>query len=354
MTLSYLSIEEKREILRGVYRLESGLPVPLLVQPFAKWYATQEVMEDWALDLARQTARNHAQEAVYDFTVPHLKTGIGLGALAAAFVGGCEFNDKSDAWIRPIIGADPAAVYRLAPPNLRRSGMNSLILDRIACFQAHGAYPLQPCNIASPLTTASYIWGYSDFLAAIVEHRDAVHHLLELVTETTIVWVRTQMAAIRDLWCLSHEDWWMPTEMGIRVSDDVLAAISPRHYREFGVRYNNVLSREFGGIVIHSCGNIVYQIPTILEIENVRAIDLALPHNDPVKLRDAAAGRVPLTMRYWIQDWEDEIAPDLAAYTDRMVELFGPRGILLQMQTPTIQDAVELSTRFRQRPWGIG
>ena len=350
--LRHLSLQEKQDLLRQVYEVKPGLPVPLLVQPFGKWYATRDVMQDWALDLSRQTQRNREQEQVHDFSVPHLKTGIGLGAVAASFGAKSDWNDQSDAWIEPLIGSNPDAVNDLALPDPRRSGMNPFILERIQYFQEHGEFPLQPCNIASPLTTASYLWGYSDFLAALVDYPAQVHHLLELVTQATIDFVKAQMSDIKNLWSLSHEDWYMPPGMGIRVSDDVLAVISPRHYREFGVRYNNLLSSEFGGIVIHSCGSIVHQVPTILEIENLRAIDLALPHNDPKKLRDAAAGRTALTMRYWIQDWENRDMPDLEQYTDQMVESFGTRGILLQMQAPGLQAAIDLAARLRQKPWG--
>lgn len=349
--LTHLTLRAKKEILRQVYCLEPGLPVPLLVQPFGKWYATRQRMEDWDLDIAQQSQVNRQQAQVYDFTVPHLKTGIGLGAIAASFGGAYRWSDDSDAWVTPLIGNDPSKVYALELPDPLRSGLNPIIFERVQYFQARGAYPVQPCNIASPLTTASYIWGYSEFLEALILSPREVHHLLELVTEATIELVRAQMAIIEDLWCLSHEDWYMPTDMGIRVSDDVLAVISPEHYREFGVRYNNELAQEFGGIVIHSCGDIAYQMPAILEHEGLRAVDLALPHNNLVALRDAGAGKVALTMRYWIQDWEDQRMPDLAAYTENVVQLFGTRGILLQMETRTLDDAIALSQHFRRRPW---
>lgn len=353
-----LTTADKQAILRDVFLLRESRIVPVLVQPFGKWYATRDVMEDWALDVRRQTQRNAEQAQVADFHLSHFKTGIGLGALAAAFISGCQWNDESDAWItgqagRELIGDRPERVYDLAPPDPLTSGMNPFIHERIAYFQADGGLPLQPCNIASPLTTASYIWGYNDFLVAMKHAPREVHHLLDLVTQATIDWVRGQMAAIRDLWALSHEDWWMPTEMGIRMSDDVLSVISPRAYREFGVRYNNVLSREFGGVSIHSCGDIAFQIPTILEHENLRAIDLTLPHNNAAKVADAAAGKVALTMRYWLQDWEDRRAPDLEQYTDDAVAAFGARGVLLQMQTPSLGDAIDLAERFRHKRWGI-
>jgi hypothetical protein len=347
----FLSTHEKKQILRQVYAMGPGQPVPLLVQPFGKWYATRQVIEDPAADMTRQMQANRNQEAVHDFTVPHLKTGIGLGAIAASFTGACRWSDESDAWIDPIIKDQPDAVYDLALPDPRQSGLNPLIFERIQRYQEQDVYPVQPCNIASPLTTASYIWGYSDFLPALIFSPREVHHLLELVTQATIDVVRAQLAAIDDLWCLSHEDWYMPTEMGIRVSDDVLAVISPQHYREFGVRYNNILSQAFGGIVVHSCGDIAHQIPAILETEGLRAIDLTLPHNNLPKLAAAAAGKTALTMRYWLQDWEGQRMPDLETYTDDVIGLFGARGILLQMQTPGLAEAVALAQRFQEKPW---
>jgi hypothetical protein len=345
------TLSERKDILTRTYQLDEHAGVPLLVQPFAKWYATGDLMQDWSLDLSRQTRRHQEQEPVIDFTVPHLKTGIGLGGIAASIVGNCEWNDKSDAWIEPVIGKQPQRVYDLQLPDPRTSGRNPLIFERIRQFQMHSDLPLQPSNMASPLTTASYVWGYSDFLQALVEHPKEIHHLLELVTQATIDAVRAQTAEIRNLWCLSHEDWYMPTEMGIRVSDDVLAVISPKHYREFGVHYNNILSREFGGIIIHSCGSITRQIPTILETKDLRAIDLALPHNDLQKLSDAAAGKVAMTMRYWIQDWENRPMPDLVEYTHQAVETLGTRGVLLQMETPTLAEAIRLSHLFSEEKW---
>jgi Uroporphyrinogen decarboxylase (URO-D) len=346
-----LAHTEKQEILRRVYALEANLPVPCLVQPFGKWYATGDLMEDMELDLARQMERNRLQEAVDDFYVPHFKAGVGLGALAAAFGCSSEWNEGSDAWILPRIETDPQRVYELTLPDPHTSGSNALAFERLAFFARQGLL-VQPCNIASPLTTASYIWGYSDFLDALIHHPREVHHLLELVTEATIRFVRAQMAAVTNLYGLTHEDWWMGSELGIRVSDDVLAVISPRHYREFGVHYNNILSREFGGVVIHSCGNIVHQVPAILEHEGLVAVDLALPHNDPVALARVAAGKTALTMRYWIQDWENQPMPDLEEYTDRMVEIFGTRGVLLQMQAPTHTNCIALAEAIRRKPWG--
>ena len=349
--VEHLSTEQKKDILRRAFQLEANLPVPIMVQPFGKWYATRANMDDWATDLAQQTQRYTEQEQVFDFSLPHLMTGLGLGSIAASFEAQAIWDDEADAWIKPLVTTDPQAVYKLQLPDPHTSGLNPTIFKRIEYFQEHGQFPLEPCNIASPLTTASYIWDYSELMFAITEYPQAVHHLLELVTQATVEFVRTQAAVIDNLFALSHEDWYIPVDMGVRVSDDVLAVLSPAHYEEFGVRYNNILAREFGGISIHSCGSIVYQIPTILKTENLTSIDLTLPHNDPVALAEVAAGRTALTMRYWIQDWENQESPNLEEYTDWIIELFGTRGILLQMETPTLPEAIELSARLRQKWW---
>ncbi len=57
-------------------------------------------------------------------------------------------------------------------------------------------------------------------------------------------------------------------------------------------------------------------------------------------------------MRFWLQDWENRQMPDLEAYTDDAVALFGGRGILLQMQAPTLQDCLALAARFSEKAWG--
>ena len=349
--VNHLSTEEKKDIMRRAFQLEANIPVPILVQPFGKWYATRTNMEDWEADLIFQTQRYREQQQVFDHSLPHLMTGVGLGAIAASFGAEPRWDDEADAWIKPLVTTDPQAVYDLQLPDPYTSGLNPTILKRIGYFQQHGEFPLEPCNIASPLTTATYIWDYSEMMFAIIEYPAQVHHLLELVAQATIDFVRAQMGMIDNLFALSHEDWYIPVDMGIRVSDDVLAVLGPDHYEEFGVRYNNILAREFGGISVHSCGSIVHQIPTILKTENLISIDLTLPHNDPVALAEVAAGRTALTMRYWLQDWDNWQAPDLEEYTDRVIELFGTRGVLLQMETPTLPDAIELSRRLRQKPW---
>lgn len=348
-------MEERQSIHRRALDLERGSPVPLLVAPYSMWYVTEDRLNNVALDLEKQLVLREQQNTVPDHSIPHLKPGTGLGTIPAAF--GCEWRPAQDAdpWIKPVITSqNPHAVYELEMPDPTSSGHNTLFYQRIAYFEKHSALPMESCNIPAPLTAASMIWEYSSFAMALLDHPKEVHHLLELVTEYTILFLRKQMADMKRLWSLSHLNWYIPLEYGLRVSDDVMAILSPRQYEEFSVPYNSRLAREFGGIVVHSCGNIVHNLPSTMKTEGLRGIELVLPQNDIVKIQELAAGKTALMMRYWNFDWEEHTPPaDLVAYTEDVLDTLGTRGIMLEMQAPpqTLEGAVELASRLQAREW---
>ncbi len=348
-------VKQRQDLIRRALDLESNNPVPFLVAEYDMWFATQDKLEDAELDLGMQVAKYERQSLVDDYTVPHLKPGTGLGTIPAAF--GCEWglNMEADPWIKPLItGGNARDVYRLEMPDPRTSGKNGLFFDRVAYFQSRSALPLGACNIPAPLTAASMIWDYSSFLVALLDNPREVHHLLELVTEYTIAFLKQQIADIQRLWSLTHMNWYIPLEYGLRVSDDVLAVISPRQYEEFGVPYNSRLSREFGGIVVHSCGSITHNLPAILKTDGLRGITLTLPHNDILKVAELAAGKTALMLRYWNMDWENETPPnDLLGYTQQVLDKLGTRGILLEMQVPsaTTEEAIALAQHIQSQAW---
>lgn len=347
---------EKQDIHRRALDLEVDNPVPLLIAPYNMWYVTRDRLEDVAFDLDRQLTMREQQNRVDDYSIPHLKPGTGLGAISTAFGCGWRPAEDADAWVDPLIKTDnPEDVYQLEMPDPRTSGYNRLFFERVTYFEEHSSLPMEACNVPSPLTTASMVWNYSDFAIALLEHPKEVHHLLELITEYTIAFLKQQLADMKRLWSLSHMNWYIPLEYGLRVSDDVLAVLSPRQYEEFGVRYNNRLSREFGGIVVHSCGNIVHNIPTIIDkTAGLRGIELTLPHNDIEKVKAMAAGKTALMMRYWNFDWDDQSPPDdLVSYTQEILNFLGTRGIMLEMQVPsaTTEEAIELAQRCREQEW---
>jgi len=88
--------------------------------------------------------------------------------------------------------------------------------------------------------------------------------------------------------------------------------------------------------------------------EGLRGIELTLPHNDIQKVKDLAAGKTALMMRYWNFDWDNQTPPDdLVSYTQDVLDTLGTRGIMLEMQVPsaTTEEAIELAERIQAKAW---
>ena len=251
------ALEEKRQTIRSAWLRSSGGRVPFFVEAGESVRATRVLLDDPARDLALQESLLDAAAGIGDDTLPSLKPNLGIGVMATAF--GCPhvLDEATDPWVKPVItDANPEAALSVAVPDPLSDGLLPLALERVRFFREHGRYPLRCVNLASPLLTASLVWEYGSFLAALLEHPREVHALLERITEGTLAFLRAERKAIGDLFGWTHESVWIPPEAALRLSDDVAAVLPADLYREFGVRYNNAFAGEAGGLVIHSCGDV--------------------------------------------------------------------------------------------------
>jgi len=341
-----LTEAQKREQVRSAWLNEDTGHVPFMIEAGQSHHASTPFLNDIAADLAWQEQHFLELAELDDYFIPNLKPNLGIGVVAAAF--GCQWvtDPTADPWIKPIIDGNPQDVYALEMPDPATSGMNALALERIDYLQAHSELPLRLVNVPSPLVTASLIWEYGDFITATLLHPREVHTLLDRVTEATIQFVRLQLQRIEQIFSLSHEPWYLPPDLGIRISDDTAAVMSPRTYREFGLPYNTRISEAFGGTVLHSCGDIVHVLPGMLETPGLRGIDLVAPQNDWRKVRETTRGQTALCLRYYSWDFAEGRPPDLLQYSLDLVDFFGRRGILLWTQTDTLDQAKKLSSNL--------
>lgn len=341
---------QKKDAIRRAWRMEEVEEVPFLIEVGEPIRATRSFLEDIPADLQRQVDYCQAVSAVGDYFIPNLKPNLGIGVVAAAF--GCPWiaDPRGDPWVRPLLDdATYSRVYELEIPDPGRSGLNSMALDRIDYFQQHSRLPARLVNVPSPTVTASLIWEYSSFISAMAEHPDEAHALLAKVTQATIDFITLELQRIRPdrLFALTHEPWYLPVDLGIRISDDTAAVMSPDTYREFCLPYNTAISNAFGGLVVHSCGSIEHVIPTILEIPGLRGIDLVATQNDWDAVRRMTRDRVPVCLRYYSWDFPNPESVDLPGYTRRLIDTFGRRGVLLWSQARTRSEAAALSRELR-------
>jgi len=339
-----LSPEKKIETLEAVWRLEETNEVPFSVDIGPFHAATREFFEDckaevkWNEDLHL----SRANEGVYDYGLPNIKPNLGIGVLAAAFGCAHTVNDEADPWIKPLIREENAAdVEKLEIPDIDKNPVFTRVWERIDTLQNLSALPLRMVNVASPLVTASMIWDYTSFIEALLVFPDEVHILLEKVTAATILYIKEQFRRIKNLYSVGHESiYYIPRFAGIRISDDTAALLSPDLYREFGVKYNNRISREFGGIVVHSCGDVQHVVGAMMETEGLKGLDFTIPQvMNWETIRKAAAGKTVLCLRQRYWDHSKNEAVNLAEYSETLVNFFGRKGIIIETSVPAAEDA---------------
>ncbi len=344
-----LTHAEKHAVLMDTWNLQETPEVPFLIEIGRHHLATSEFYDDNAAELRWNEQFHHDRAEVYDYGMPNIKPNLGIDIIAAAL--GCKtrVNNEADPWITALIREENAHdVYALNKPDFTTNPIFRKAAARLEFFHTHSDVPLRLVNVPSPLVTASLIWDYTSFIEATVLHPKEVHTLLDIVTETTIEYVQWQLERIQRLYTMSHEMLYVPREIGLRISDDTAAVMSPKLYREFGVRYNARLSEAFGGIVVHSCGDVQHVVPVMLETPGLRGLDLTITQVTKwEKVRDAAAGKTALNLRHFFWDHSGESA-DLLEYSKQLVEFFGRRGIFLQMSTRTKKEAITLGRQLHQ------
>jgi hypothetical protein len=338
-----MNIEEKKKIIGKVWNLEEACEVPFVVEVGPLHVATTEFYDDDAAELKWHEAMHKQREKIDDYGWPNIKPNQGVNIVAAAF--GCPMtvNDVADPWVKALISEDNLDdIKKLKVPDPVNTPVYQHAWKRLEWLQAHTDWPLRMVNVPSPLTTASLIWDYTGFIEATMVYPDEVHELMEKVTEATILYVKEQFKRIKNLYSVGHESMCpVPRECGVRVSDDTGALLSPDLYREFGVKYNGMLAKEFDGIVIHSCGDTHNVAPVMMEVPGVKGLDLTIPQvHDWESVAKAASGKTVLCLRHQYWDHLEGDKVDMIAYTKKIVDTFGRKGIFIQTSAPTENEAI--------------
>lgn len=337
-----LTTSEKLQIIERTWNLKQTGTVPYTIEIGQPHFATSEFFEDAAAELAWHEAYHDQRQGVIDFDMPNIKPNLGIGTIAAAFGCPLRINDEADPWTDTLINSQcREKVYDLLPPDPLSNPIFDRVRERIGYLQHHGTMPLRLVNVASPLVTASMIWDYTDFMMSLLTSPKEVHHLMEMITKATIDYVNLQLDLITDLHSMGHEVLCVPREVGLRVSDDTAALLSPDLYREFGVYYNGKLAEAFGGVVVHSCGDCSRIVPAMLETPLLKGLDLTMPQNSDWSALESAAGEVVLSLRHYFWDHGDQPV-DPVEYTSKLIKSFGTTGIFIVTSVPDAGQAVAL------------
>jgi hypothetical protein len=255
---------------------------------------------------------------VDDDMVPYFFPWYGTGVVASAF--GMEQIPPKDAqseWIcgDPIL-EKPSDIQDLKLPDPEQDGLMPVVLDCIRTAAEKDDLPVGLTDIQGPLDTAGQLCGHSNLFMWMRMCPEEVHTLMDLITDTLIIWIKAQKAAIGEPPAQSNglQGIYSPG-CGIWVSEDDLVMIGPGDYRTFVRPYLERLFGEFGGGSVHFCGDGYQHVPQILETKNVVVLN-----NSPMglfpqfaELRTRIAGRL-------VHQVQDIVPLDIEGYFTALLE----------------------------------
>ena len=277
--LWHLENDERPGFLIGYTgpRMKGGTPVKSALFSTEGSETVRDRLQDRERFLRAQMNEIEGQIAFRGDYVPALCAALGVVGIPSAF--GCEviWWERDFPAVRPLLGGNPAQVYELEKPSVT-AGELGRVLNYMSYFieRTDRQYPIRMADIQGPLDSAALVWGHNNFLAAMVTDPEAVHHLLRLVTDLTIDFVKRQRELVRSYsveFVPSLFQPWIPDGFAVSVSNDECVMISPELHDEFCVPYLNMLAEEFGGIYMHSCGNWAHQFPSLKNVLHLRGIE---------------------------------------------------------------------------------
>jgi len=213
-----------------------------------------------------------------DFIFGYLEPWYGVGIYAAAY--GCKYiwygNDAPQ--VLPVINKiDELKDFK--HPSIYDCEEMLAVLDILKYFKdkTGGVLDISLTDTQSTNDTASLIMSTEEFFGASAEEPEILDPFLTSITKLIIDFSECQMEAIGD--CLAAPGHIMVSlrgGKGISISDDNMSFLSPTVYARTSLKYNDMISDHFGGIAVHSCGNIGHNLELLRDSKGIQIADLAV------------------------------------------------------------------------------
>ncbi len=270
-------IETAHRRLAAVYARTPGAEVPV-VEPgvFSSGISVKERFENLDKMLEHAVGWANGLAGTDNDWPPVLDTYCTVPMVPEAF--GCRvlFREGHAATALPAL-EDISGVWSLKPrrpeqtPTIRR--MSEWI--EYAQRKLGTDVPFWIADIQSPFSVAAQIVQPLEFLSACITAPKAVHHLCRMVTDFSIEMMQKHIAQMEHPGFPGRNFPSISENIGICIADDTpLIMLGPDMYREFAFPYNAELGEVFGGIHIHSCGDYRHNLHNLLDLPNIRSIQL--------------------------------------------------------------------------------
>jgi len=277
-----------------------------------------------------RTYYDQVKEIDDDF-VPYLVPWFGTVVAASAFGCKIEYLHKQDPAANPRFypvktGED---IKKLEIPDPDRDGLMPKVLAYLKYMKENSFLPVGITDFQGPLTTANQLMGYDKLIYLMFDHPNLMHELMDKVTETLIMWVKKQKEVIGEPLneCISDQQVYLGHNAGIWFSDDDAVLMSPETYRDFVVPYNSRILTEFGGGIVHYCGNATHHAESFSKMDGLLGLNIYNLYNIPsvAELQAQIGDRIALFVcDFTPVEYED--------YFDELLSTLSYKGLVIDSQ----------------------
>ncbi|NPV53919.1 MAG: hypothetical protein HPY71_10400 [Firmicutes bacterium] len=294
-------VEHRKQQIRDVwaYRKVDHIPIMMSIRANPWGYTVTEQMINMEKQLEVALAGvKLSWERIPDDYIPAMRPDVGCIVLASAFGAEVIYGEHPDQtpYIKGPVLDDVEDVDDLELPDPTVDGLMPEGLRRIKYFAEetdHRIY-LSLLDMGGPMNAAMDLLGSTRFFTAMYDFPEAFRRLLDLLTETFILFADVSIEAaggIDFITCTDFPDIWSPEGHKGHVSDDTCAAYSPEFFRRFSMPVNNKIFAKYGGGMLHNCGPNPAADDYLWHTPRIYAVDLSYrcSRGDLTKLKSAFA-----------------------------------------------------------------
>lgn len=210
---------------------------------------------------------------------PAVQSGLRQATLPSLF--GCEEYDNGVT--STVIGVVKSVsdIYSLRA-EWKKDSIGVKMLEKMKYMYNRTGLPLYITDMQGPFSVACHVAGFENLVELMADEPEAVHELMKKATDATVEYFE-KMFELTDgnlvpLHC--HPMVYMPQECGVAVSDDYLAIVSASMTEEFSAPYLEQIGERFGGVVVHSCGDIGHQLSLLNDVRRLKGVNFSATETD--------------------------------------------------------------------------
>ncbi|MBT3272229.1 MAG: hypothetical protein HN368_03665 [Spirochaetales bacterium] len=318
--------QQKADFVARIFNLEEVVRPAFVIGPgvetryddFTRMFLDPEIQ--LAVQLAEIQA--HEEKHIDDDYVPMLMPWFGVAGMPEGFGCNVVWSKTGYPAVEPVL-KNPKDITAMKKPDVR-GGLMGKILEFTQIFQEETSnkYPICLSEHMSPLEIVFTLMETTQVLYALMDEPKLIHDLLNIVTETTISFISEQRKVAHDYnlgMCIASTGEYIPDGYGIWLSADSIVNLSPELFVEYFAPYANILSEEYGGVFLHSCGNFEHLIDSFDAIKNLRGIDFGASETSFELLEEAFGGTLVLAPHLGLND--RIVFDSLEHYSRRLVEI---------------------------------